>query len=277
MEPYIFDSINMGRFDSQGARHRTPHEHDFGSLTYIFYGLTDKITVGLLPAFEFKHPANEKSSSTIGANDLSVQASLSLTDFDDGDWLPATSLVLSETLPTGKYDRLGERSSDGLGTGAHASTVSIFSQYYFWMPNGRILRTRLDISRSWSKDAVIHDTSVYDTPSGFRGRAKPGTSNLFDLAFEYSLTKNWVVAADILYESGSSTNVAGKYPSPNDASGGPIDFQSRSGPHKTYGLVPAVEYCWSGDAGIIVGAKFVAGGSNTTAAIIPIMAINLGF
>jgi hypothetical protein len=33
--------------------------------------------------------------------------------FHEGRWSPTTSIAVQETLPTGKYDRLGERPSDG--------------------------------------------------------------------------------------------------------------------------------------------------------------------
>jgi hypothetical protein len=42
------------------------------------------------------------------------------------------------------------------------------------MPNGRILRTRLNIAYAMSDSVEIKDTSVYGTSQGFRGHADPG-------------------------------------------------------------------------------------------------------
>jgi hypothetical protein len=84
--------------------------------------------------------SNGPSSSGIGLGDLTLQAQYRLTKFHVGSWIPTTSLAVQETLPTGKYDRLGNRPSDGLGSGAYATTLALCSQMYFWLPNGRILR-----------------------------------------------------------------------------------------------------------------------------------------
>ncbi len=85
------------------------------------------------------------------------------------------SFVVQQTLPTGKYDRLGEHVNDGNGSGAYTTTLALYSQYYAWMPNGRILRSRLNVSYALSSDADIEDVSVYGTNAGFRGTASPGT------------------------------------------------------------------------------------------------------
>ena len=50
--------------------------------------------------------------------------------------------MVEETFPTGQYDRLGDRPSNGFGAGAYTTMVGVNSQTYFWMPTGRILRMR---------------------------------------------------------------------------------------------------------------------------------------
>jgi len=69
-----------------------------------------------------------------------------------------------------------------LGTGAYSTTLALYSQYFFWMPNGRILRTRLDLSYSISGSASVRDVSVYGTGEGFKGRARPGNTAVINAA-----------------------------------------------------------------------------------------------
>jgi hypothetical protein len=277
VEPYVYDSMDDGQFDSAGARQRTPRDSEFGSQSYVLYGLTDRVTAGVIPRIAYSEPGQGQGSSTIGIGDLTAQAAYGLSRFLDRGWLPATSIVLGETLPTGRYDRLGDRAGDGLGAGAYTTTVSLYSQYYLWMPNGRLLRTRLDVSQSWSSEVHLQDTSVYGTPPGFRGYARPGESLTIDSAWEYSVTQRWVTALDVVFETAGSTQIAGTQS--QGQSDGLIltPIQSRSGSSRSLGLAPAVEYNWSANAGVIVGAKFVAAGRNTAAAVIPIAAINLVF
>jgi hypothetical protein len=273
VEPYLYDAMVDGHYDGAGRRRSGPRESDFGSQSYILYGLVDTVTIGVIPRFGFKDPSHGSSSSGVGVGDVTLQAAYRLTQFQDAGWLPALSFVAAETLPIGKYDRL-HNTSDAFGAGAYTTALSIYSQYYFWMPNGRILRTRLDLTQSWSNDVDLRDASVYGTADGFRGYASPGNSSIVNLAFEYSITRNWVAALDLIYEHDSSTRIIGRQ---HDVGADGIDVYTRSGTSQSFAIAPAVEYNWNGNVGVIVGAKIVTAGHNTAAVTIPVAAINLVF
>jgi hypothetical protein len=275
-EPYVYDAISNSRFDDHGARHGTARAEAYRSQTYLLYGVTDTVTAGLIPRFGYDEVSQGRSSSGAQVGDLTLQAQYRLTQFQEGHWVPTMSLVLAETVPSGKYDRLGERPSDGLGAGAYTTTVSLYTQHYLWLPNGRILRTRLDLSGSFSHDVRLEDVSVYGTESGFRGRASPGSSFVADSSWEYSVTRNWVLALDVVYEHDANTHVEGSYPTQQsgDNSAAPI-FRSNSGSSESLGFAPAVEYNWSAKVGVIFGAKLVAAGRNTEAVVIPVAAVNV--
>ncbi len=275
IEPYLFDVITQARFDEDGNRHRADEVHSFGSLTYLLYGLTDSVTVGLIPYFGFNEVSNGKDSSGIGVGDLTLQAQYGLTQFREGHWLPATSLVLQHTLPTGTYDRLGDRPSDGFGDGAHTTTVALYSQSYFWLPNGRILRTRLNLAQSFSDDASVEDVSVYGTSDGFRGHAEPGDSFTINAAWEYSLTRNWVLALDAFYQERSSTHLRGYSVESIDGEPQRVDVRVDSGSSHQVGFAPAIEYNWSSTMGVIIGVRWIASGRNASASITPVAAINI--
>ena len=275
VEPYLYDSMAYGRYDRNGTRLGTPREHDLGSLTYVLYGLVDRVSVGLLPRFGFKAPSQGQSSSGIGVGDLGLQGQYRLTQFQEGHWLPTVALVVGETLPTGKYDRLDARASDGFGAGAHTTTLSMYSQSYFWMRTGRILRARLDLSYSRADRVALEGVSVYGTPAGFRGYAWPGDSFTADSAWEYSLTRNWVLALDAVYEHDASTRIAGGYVVERGGAPQPVDLVASSGSSDSLAFAPAIEYNWNGHVGVIFGVRLVARGRNTSATITPATAVNL--
>ncbi len=272
VEPYLFDVMTDGRFDMNGTRHAGAREHDIGSLSYILYGLTDRLSVGLIPRFIFNEPAGAPSSSGVGIGDLSLQAGYGLTRFQDGQRMPALALVLDETLPTGRYQRLG-RASDGFGAGAYATALSIYSQDYLWMPNGRILRVRLDLTYALSASVGLEDMSVYGTAAGFRGRAYPGDSFTADAAGEYSVTRNWVLALDVVYQHNDNTRVRGSVPSAGAAGGS--DFQADSGSGYSLGLAPAIEYNFNSRVGLLVGVRMFVAGRNATSSVTPAIALNM--
>ncbi|MGH8177359.1 MAG: transporter [Steroidobacter sp.] len=275
VEPYVYDAISYGRYDADGERSDTKDTNSFGSQTYLLYGLTDRVSIGLIPRFAFNDVSGGKDSSGVRFGDLTLQAQYRLTQFREGSWIPTTSLVLQETLPTGKHDRLGSRLSDGAGSGAYSTTIALYSQYYFWLPNGRILRTRLNASHTFADGARIEDVSVYGTDAGFRGRAQPGNSFTLNAAAEYSLTRNWVLALDVLYQRDANTRVSGYNLESVNGEPQRIGVLENFGSSRRIGLAPAVEYNWTSRVGVIVGARWFPAGRNAEASITPVAAINL--
>lgn len=267
IEPYVYDVVTRGRYDSDRNYRDTDTVHSYGSLTYMLYGVTDSFTAGVIPTFGFNDVASGPDSSGIGVGDVTLQAQWRLSQFHEGRRVPTASLVLQQTLPTGKYDQLGERPSDGLGAGAYTTSLAVHSQYYLWMPNGRILRTRLNVAYAFSDRVDVMDTSVYGTPQGFRGHADPGDTFSLYSAWEYSLTRNWVLALDAFYQHDSSTRIRGETQG--------TAFSADSGSAWRFGLAPAIEYNFTSNIGVIVGARWFAAGRNTGASLTPVAAINM--
>ena len=255
IEPYLYDVT-------------AAHLNGFGSLTYINYGLANRFTVGMIPTAGFNAVSNGASSSGIGMGDLSLQAQYRLTQFHPGRWLPTMSVAVQETLPTGKYDRLGIRPSDGMGSGAYTTTLSFYTQTYFWLPNGRILRTRFNVSQALPSTAGVKDVSVYGTQSGFRGQAQPGKSLLLDSSWEYSLTRRWVLAFESTYRHAAETRVTGINTVDH------TEVSLNSGSSDTIAFAPAVEYSWKPTIGVLLGARIVSLGHNASHSITPAIALN---
>ena len=131
------------------------------------------------------------------------------------------------------------------------------------MPNGRILRFRLNLSQAFQGTANVTGVSVYGTREGFHGSAKPGDTFTLDVAQEYSITRSWVFAIDEVYHNSGNTQVIGPKGVTN------------SGDSHVYYLAPAIEYNWTPNVGMIAGARFVPAGMNASASITPVMAINI--
>jgi hypothetical protein len=250
-EPYVYDVI-------------ADHSQTFTSRTYLIYGLVDRVSVGVIPIVGYDAVSGAPSSSRPGFEDLTAQAQYRLTQFHGGSWVPTTSFLVQETFPTGTYDRLGDRASNGFGAGTYTTTLALYSQTYFWMPNGRIVRARFDVQQTVLSTRVpIADASVYGTAAGFRGHAAPGSSTFVDLAGEYSLTRNWVLALDANYGRNGDTRVVGSGTVRHTGSGEAIGF------------TPAVEYNWTAGVGIIVGARAIEIGRNTARTVTPVVALNV--
>ena len=254
VEPYVYDVIS-------------PHTHAFGSRAYIEYGLADRFTIGMIPIVGYNKVGNGVSSSGIQFGDVTLLAQYRLTQFHEHHRVPTTAIQIQQTFPTAKYDCLGTRPSDGFGAGAYSTSVALNSQTYFWLPTGRILRMRLNVAGSFSGQADVRDVSVYGTKNGFRGHAEPGKSMFVDAAWEYSVTRNWVLALDAIYQHAASTTVIGTQNATN--------VRLDSGSSWAYGFAPALEYNISPRVGVIFGARVVAPGHNASFTVAPVMAINI--
>lgn len=176
--------------------------------------------------------------------------------------------MLQQSLPTGKYDRLGGRPADGVGGGAYATTLGFYAQTYAWMPNGRIARLRLNTSVTAARATDVRDDSVYGTPVGFRGRAKPGASLLVDAAVEYSATRNWVLALDLVYRHDEPTKVSGI-----GSDGALVRYDS--GSHDSFAVAPAVEYNLSPTLGLLFGVRVIPAIGGRQASVTPAVAVNM--
>lgn len=151
-----------------------------------------------MSCLETTRERRECDSSAIQVGDVTVQGQYRLAQSGQGSATPTISFVLQQTLPTGKYDRLGDNVNDGIGAGAYPTTLAFYSQYYFWMPNGRILRSRFNVSHALSDDVDVEAVSVYGTSAGFRGTARPGNVFTINSSWEYSITRQWVFALDFI-------------------------------------------------------------------------------
>ena len=255
IEPYFFDV-------------HTAHSNFFGSLTYALYGLFDRLTVGSIINAGYNVPDEGANSSGVGFGDLTLQASYRLTQFKKGGWMPTTAVVLQETLPTGKFDKLGARPSDGIGSGAYTTSVAVYGQSYFWLPNHRILRARVNLTQSFSHSVNLENVSVYGTGNGFRGTAKPGATFAALGALEYSLTRSWVLALDVQFNRAWNTRVSGF-----DNTDPSILFNS--GSRHAFAFAPAIEYSWTPNIGVLLGTRIIPSNPKTTHSITPAIAVNI--
>ena len=258
IEPYLYDVIAPGR-------------HGVGSQSYVIYGLLNRLSVGLIPVVGYNIVRGGPNSTRAGVGDFTALAQYRVSSFQPGRAWPTVSIVLEETFPTGRYDRLGDRSSDGMGRGAFTTSLGLYAQTLLWMPNGRILRLRLDLTRTFPGHATVQDESVYGTPSGFRGSAAPGAAFTASAGSEYSLTRRWVLALDLAYTHEGGTRVGGYI----STTSGRVPMEAYTGAANPFAIAPAVEYNLSSAVGLIAGVRVIPSSHNVSRTLTPAVAVNI--
>jgi len=250
-EPYFFDFISEGK-------------HNPGSSGFYQYGLANGFTVGLQPSFGY---GTDRPNREVALGDFKLLSQLRLTHFTPEHRIPTVAIVLQESIPTGKHDRLGP-SKNGHGAGSFATEVGVNVQHYFLLKNGRLLRGRINLLKSFPHGADVADRSVYGTGPGFRGHAKPGSRNTLIAAVEYSVTREWVLALDVIAERTAKTRLEGRY-------GADGALEKQTFPASRYvGFAPAVEYNWNDKTGILLGVRVIPKGHNTPSSVTPAIAFS---
>ena len=254
VEPYLFDARG--------------HGYDYaGSLTYLLYGVTDRLTVGVIPTFGSGHSVRSEHRRRVGIGDITAQVQYRIHQAAPGELIPTWSLVVQEVLPSARFDRLKGDGDRGIGTGARATILGLYAQRLDVLATGRPLRTRLNLTYSLPVHARVRDESVYGTPPGFRGRVRPGHAWFADLSVEYSLDRNWVLASDLFVHGAGTTSVAGSIA----ANGGYLrKVPAQSG----VGIAPAVEYSWTSSRGVLLGVRRIFPGRNVGGTWTPVVAFN---
>jgi hypothetical protein len=257
VEPYIFDARGTG---SDYA----------GSLTYFLYGATDRLTIGLIPTMGSANSTGSDNRRRVAINDLTLTAQYRMHQAGPGELIPTWSLVIQEILPLGRFERLHDNPDKGIGGGAYATIVGVYAQRSDILASGRTIRTRLNATYTLPAGTAVRGASIFGTPEGFDGSARPGRNAFIDVSAEYSLTRSWVLACDGFFRHTASTRVSGAL-----LSG---DRVSASAPaQRSWAVAPAIEYSWSAARGVLLGVRRIFPGRATQGSWTPVFAFNSYF
>jgi hypothetical protein len=236
----------------------------------LTHGFTDWLDVQLVLPYAF--------NSTLGRNtnrlsDLSTAFGIQLMEQKKEPWKPTLRLLIQETYPTGRFERLNPASfgTDATGLGAYQTQIGLNFQHLANVFDTHYLRTRLILSRIYSSDVHVHGFSSYGGTATTDGKIATGASDAIDLAFEYTLTQNWVAVMEGYYSRGQETRFDGIL-SVIDI-GNPAELIGRD-KFSVTGLAPAIEYNFNANIGLIGGVWFPVQGTNTSHFITYTLALN---
>ncbi|HVI54695.1 MAG TPA: hypothetical protein VM621_06550 [Luteibacter sp.] len=269
VEPYLIHTSTRGWYDGDGNRHLDPATARQWQVSLpVIYGLTENISVQLtLNAARTSVGGVHSDGLRMGDSAVRVQARLKAPEADGTGLVLAASLA--QRLPTGRYHHLDNNALNGMGDGAARSTLAFGAQQLHWLDNGHALRWRGQLAWSPAPGRVrLRGPSVYGTPPGFHGYARPGETWSASLAAEYALDARWVLVGEGIWNRSSGDRVNGT------ASGhGAYTFPSGH----AFSLAPAVEYHFSPKVGLIAGVQFSVGGRNASDYVAPQVALNMVF
>lgn len=210
-----------------------------------------------------------------GIGDFSLAVGMQILRQQENSWLPDLRFVVQEVFPTGRYENLDPKKlgTDQTGLGAFQTLFGLNFQKLVQLKNEHYFRTRLSLVGVKFSDVIVHGPDVFGGGLNTLGRVRLDNAYSADLAFEYTLTQNWVPVFEALYVYNPASHFDGN---PGFTPGGTIAAVG-GGSNNQVSLAPALEYNFNSNIGIIGGVWFSVTGPHAAKFVTGVFAINCYF
>lgn len=207
--------------------------------------------------------------------DASLTLGLQVLTQKENTWIPDLRFTIQENFPTGVYQNLNPAKfgTDVTGHGSYGTSFGLNFQRVDELIKEHYLRTRLSIIYTNLGKVKVHGLNAFGGGINTQGLVNPGNSFSTDLAFEYSLTQNWVPVFEMLYTQSLKTNFTGV--SGFTPAGDLAGVGGAGG--KQFSLAPALEYNFNANLGVIAGVWFSVSGPHASRFTTEAIAINYYF
>lgn len=258
-EPYIFATANTGVYNSDWHTEKIPTLWNLNLAPLVYFGMNDFIDLTLLASVFYNICENQRNWA-LGDLNFGIEFQLLEYDYYKHDWYPNIKFAISENFPIGKYDNLNpdKRGTQIGGNGSYETQFQLLFGKLVKMSQGHYFSGRLVLTYILPAPVTVRGFNSYG--GGYGAHAKVYPAQLFevDLGYEFCLSKNWVLAGDIIgiwQKSNRFKGFAGV-----DVNGMP----GKIGPGSSFqfSLAPALEYNWNANIGLVFGLWFTAAGRN---------------
>lgn len=269
-EMYGLDVRANGHFNDNGKKVRTPLFQSIVGNPVFTYGVTDWMDVQALTPYVRNSTRGVNSE---GYGDLTGVIGLQVMEQKESKWKPSLRFAISETFPTGKFEYLSPQlaGTDATGLGSYMTQLALNFQHLTQVFDTHYLRTRLSLTRLYSSKVKVHGLNSYGGVVDTDGQIATGIENDADLAFEFTLTQNWVAVMEGYVSEGKATRFNGIL-SLNNIGGPSVSIGS--GDFFETALAPAIEYNFNEHIGLIGGVWFPLSGKNTSDYVAYLLALN---
>lgn len=265
VEPYVYFTTIQGAYNEKGDFVSAPHFYSLLEQTPIQIGINNFMDCQLIPQIFYQFTRGERSTQT---GDLPISVAFQILNEQVGRRIPAIKLSFKAVIPFGKFENLNptKLGTDGVGRGSWLPGIGLNLSRIYQLPNGHFFAPRISLNYRASEPVRVHGLNVYGGGPDTLGTVYPGNSFSCDFAFEYTLTKQFVFALDVLYEHNNKTRF----------SGNPGLFgQVHSPSSERFSIAPALEYNWNINVGLIAGLWVTVAGRNSTQFTSGVVALNI--
>lgn len=250
VQPYLIFGGTYATFDkNRKSRALGGNLYSLDLLSVFQTGITDSVDFIIVPG-----AATNWQKGDSGGGFVDIPATIGFLIRSETLYGPAMKFSITETFPTGKYQNL---SLNGLGLnatggGAYQTQFGFATSKLLWWLYEHPINLRAFVGFTVATTVQVEGFNAYGGDKTTKGVVHPGDLLSTDLGIEYSLTKRWALAFDVVYTAENKTRFDGKTKSP--VGGGYSDNLS---------FAPAIEYHFDSALGLLWGVQFSVYGRNS--------------
>lgn len=252
---YLWATDNNGIYNNVWHRVKTPkslRSKSISPLTIFGIGLWKNVDFHISWPFLVKFHEGQRA---IRSGDTDIELGLQVLR-DKGTFRPDIRLTLSESFPSGQYQKLraSKLGTDIGGSGAYVTDIGVKLQKLWRTFGNQFLSMRLNLDYQVPTDVKVQGISAYGGSGDTSAKVKPGHGFTAVISAEQTLVRRWALAIDVMYTHTGRTTFTG-----NAGSAGTLNANSAN----QYSLAPAIEYSPNANLGFILGAWFSVAGKNS--------------
>lgn len=202
----------------------------------------------------------QSSEDTFYWGDTSVEWGIQL--MKEEPYRPAVRFTVTESLPTGRYEKLNPEKNgiDATGSGSYTTNFSLNVSKVIWWVSDHPFAFRASFNYAVPTLVHVQEFNAYGGGKDTRGKVRPGNSIAIDTSVELSFTQKWVLAVDLVYTYQNHSTFSGHKGRTLAGQIASVGAPSND----NLSCAPALEYNPSDHLGFLAGAWFTITGRNSS-------------
>lgn len=257
IEPFLFFTSRYGDYNKNWSLESKKNISQIELLMTTETGITQFLDISVLVSGFY---SNRSGRESIRYGDTEILIGWQVSVDRKGVWVPDFRVLLGESFPTGKYQKLNpsKGGSDGSGSGSYETLFILVLQKIFYSIPNHPYNLNLNLYYIAPTKTKVSGFNVYGGGFGTKGTVCPGYQLIANLGFEYSFNRYWEWGMDVRYEYQRKSKFSGKK--------GKIEGMTAKvggGPSVSVSLAPSLGYNFSEKLSIIWGTWFSVTGKNS--------------
>jgi hypothetical protein len=259
IQPFFDFNTATGFYDRHWHDISTPHFFNYTTEVLIVIGTLEWMDVQITPQLLYN---DTQGQSSWRFGDLPLSLDFQLLDIDTFKYFPGIKFSLTESFPTGKYQKLNplKLGTDIGGSGTFATTANLIFYKVYHISGFHFLSMTASLGYTYPTPVHVRGLNFYGGGPGCAGKVYPGHSFGAIVSFEFSLDRNWALALDNVYAHFDKDRFRG---TPGLSTAPLVPAVVGRPSSETLSFAPAIEYNFSENWGILAGVWFSAIGRNT--------------